>query len=1272
MHRLKLYGSIVLYVLFLSITMTAAAVDAPGLILTEAEKKWVDIHPVIRVHNETDWPPFNYFENGRPRGLSIDYMNLVAAKLGIAVEYVTKPSWSDLLDMARRKELDVMLNIVKTEDRQQYLLYTAPYVKNPNVIVSSEKAVYQSIEELAGKIVAFPEGFFYEEVLTKSFPRIERLPVENTLASLKAVAFGRADAALGEAAVVHTLINKNMLAGLQISGEVKLGNPDLVNLRIGVRNDWPLLHSALMKAMAAVTPQEMNKLRQNWLAVSQRPVDADDRSRSATGTNGIALTPEERAWLAQNRTIRFTGDPDWLPQEAFTPEGRYIGIVADILDLLEARLGVPFERVPVQTWNDAVQLAESGQVDVLSETTSSERETLTFTDAYLNFQIVVLAEQGAPSIADPGALAGRRVAVVKDYGYLVPLRERHPDLDYVEVETVRDGLTRLSAGEVDAFISAAPTAYHLMSELGIMNLKVVGSTGLTLDLGFGVRRDAPLLVSILNKALASLSEDAKLRIRRKWVPIVDTTVSPTVAPMAYGRLVAYGCAVLLTVSLLAFILIRTIRRENIAVSFGSPWFRGLVLAGLSIFVLIVASLGWYMLERNRQEHLIDVDENLRGVLSISEDRLNLWLQERLSYFARLGRDPALVAITQRLLRVEPNKRTLLASSALREARFFFQNAGDLFPHTGFDLIDPEQISIGAMRDAGLGARHRMVDHHPELLQRAFQGQVGFLPPMTSHRVSGQASRPDISDRSPAVFFIGPVQDSDGRTLAVMALRVNPWQDFARALKLHGVRASRETYAFDRNGIMLSPSQFDGQLRRIGLLAEGQSSALNIAIRDPGGNMVAGYRSPIARAQQPLTQMVLGALALRRQIETAEIYQGQPRIKSDTRGYRDYRGVPVFGAWLWNADLDIGLATEIDVDEALARYYRTRTLIFSILGFTLLLSVGAILFVLIIGERTSRALMRARDNLEDKVDARTVELQEKQKQLAASEERARLLLDSAGEGIFGVDQEGKIAFINPAASRLLGYEPDELIGEGIHDKVHYARPDGSPYPLEDCPMYRSYTEGTSAQVNDEVLWRRDGTSFPVEYTSMPVHKHDKVVGAVVTFADITTRKKMEEKLAAEQLRLQSILDTSPVAVGISVAGVVAYANAQLSEFFGVAKGDRPIDIYVNPDDREYILKELERSGTVRNHELPVYNAQGEVCDMLANYYTIEYEGQSAILGWWIDVTEIKSTSEELKTKFDELARFRQMAIGRELKMIELKKEINEFFKANGAGEKYKIH
>jgi hypothetical protein len=116
-----------------------------------------------------------------------------------------------------------------------------------------------------------------EIVLTKSFPQIKRLPVENTLASLKAVTFGRADAALGEEAVLRTLINKNLLSGLHISGEVDIGNSELANLRLGVRDDWPLLQSALMKAMAAVTPQEMAQIRQTWV-----PIETDvSASKSA-------------------------------------------------------------------------------------------------------------------------------------------------------------------------------------------------------------------------------------------------------------------------------------------------------------------------------------------------------------------------------------------------------------------------------------------------------------------------------------------------------------------------------------------------------------------------------------------------------------------------------------------------------------------------------------------------------------------------------------------------------------------------------------------------------------------------------------------------------------------------------------------------------------------------------------------------------------------------------------------------------------------------------
>lgn len=163
------------------------------------------------------------------------------------------------------------------------------------------------------------------------------------------------------------------------------------------------------------------------------------------------------------------------------------------------------------------------------------------------------------------------------------------------------------------------------------------------------------------------------------------------------------------------------------------------------------------------------------------------------------------------------------------------------------------------------------------------------------------------------------------------------------------------------------------------------------------------------------------------------------------------------------------------------------------------------------KQSEAELKKHRDHLEELVEERTAELRRTQEQLAEIEERSRLLLESAGEGIVGVDGNGKITFANPSAARMLGYSTEELVGQSLHDLVHHTRADGSPYPKEDCPMYKSYALGTVNLVEDEVLWRKDGSSFPAGYASTPVTKEGTVVGAVVTFRDITERKKMDAEL-----------------------------------------------------------------------------------------------------------------------------------------------------------------
>ncbi|AFZ67324.1 PAS domain S-box protein [Deinococcus peraridilitoris] len=132
----------------------------------------------------------------------------------------------------------------------------------------------------------------------------------------------------------------------------------------------------------------------------------------------------------------------------------------------------------------------------------------------------------------------------------------------------------------------------------------------------------------------------------------------------------------------------------------------------------------------------------------------------------------------------------------------------------------------------------------------------------------------------------------------------------------------------------------------------------------------------------------------------------------------------------------------------------------------------------------------------------------------------LLLDSVGEGIFGVDMQGLTTFANPAAERMIGYSREELLGQSQHALIHHTKASDEHYPSSECPIYCSRLDGAVRRVDDEVFWRKDGTSFPVEYISTPLRNaRGEIEGAVVTFRDITERKRSEEKLrqANEELR-----------------------------------------------------------------------------------------------------------------------------------------------------------
>jgi PAS domain S-box-containing protein len=166
-----------------------------------------------------------------------------------------------------------------------------------------------------------------------------------------------------------------------------------------------------------------------------------------------------------------------------------------------------------------------------------------------------------------------------------------------------------------------------------------------------------------------------------------------------------------------------------------------------------------------------------------------------------------------------------------------------------------------------------------------------------------------------------------------------------------------------------------------------------------------------------------------------------------------------------------------------------------------------------------------------------DLKKTEQSLQESEEKYLLLLNSTAEAIYGLDLEGDCTFCNPACLRLLGYRaPKDLLGTNMHELIHHTRADGTPYPKQDCEIYVAVREGRASHVIDEVLWRADRTSFTAEYWSYPMYKTGELVGAVVTFLDVTEQRRAEEQLRHSQADLARV---TRVAAMAELAAAIAH-------------------------------------------------------------------------------------------------------------------------------------
>src|ERR1700745_1666003 len=198
-------------------------------------------------------------------------------------------------------------------------------------------------------------------------------------------------------------------------------------------------------------------------------------------------------------------------------------------------------------------------------------------------------------------------------------------------------------------------------------------------------------------------------------------------------------------------------------------------------------------------------------------------------------------------------------------------------------------------------------------------------------------------------------------------------------------------------------------------------------------------------------------------------------------------------------------------------------------------------------------------------------QEQAAERAQLSHQMQLLLESTGQGIYGIDLLGRCTFLNRAMAELIGARFEEVLGQDMHVLVHHHKFDGSPYPVEQCPIYRAFDQGESCRVDDEVMWRRDGTPIPVEYSSFPNLEGGKVTGAVITVVDITERNRAEEKLMASEQLFRSIFENAQIGISFfNINEQVISPNRALQEMLGYSEKElshlESWDKISHPDER----------------------------------------------------------------------------------------------------------
>lgn len=960
-------------------------IGTEALSLTKEEREWLSKKHIVRVAFDTNYAPYSYkTESGDISGIAVDFFKEISQISGINFKFYKKGTWSELYQDALEKKVDVIATLVKNSERDVHFNFTRPYISLAQYIITQKD--YNKIierDDIQGKKVALVKGYSTSNIILKEFPAIVPVYTETIPEALELVSTGKADLTVAAMGTAQFIIGQKGLQNLKFSNLYAQGISDQ---RIGTRKDWPILNSILNKALLSISEKKRIDIFSRWSRIEVAEIESVKPQKY-----DVALSNKEVKWIEEHPVIRVSNQYDYAPFDYYhdnEPKGYSI----EYVELLLYKVGLKIEWVS-DNWGGILDKTKAKDIDLVHTIFNSpedRNEYLSFTKPYkkiVNGIVVPIGENNIKSISD---INKKTVAVVKGDSLGLQLAKLLPEANIISFGSYSQTMKAVALGEVDLTVCELPVAVFLIRDLSLNNLYISGKIDAIGErdqlLRISVRKDWPILLGIIEKAMNTIPVSELNRLNDKWLSKPETVKRENkykdVTLFQLPTLIRLALIFLVFFSIILF-FIKFINKHSMIYNMSAVKSKRFIVALNGLLLMIVISLAWWGLDIIKYKILINVNNTLTTILSTTKERLLIWDRDQKEILTQIASDKALIALVEDLTDKYINGKNYKNSNTQRKLRNYFTDKKDLLGDAGYFIISPDGTSLSSKRDVNIGTRNLIYLQKNELFKRVLNGKSTMITPIVSDvPIPGLYNIAGL-ELPPTMFYAEPIKNTNGDVIAVLTNRYNPNEDFSSIFKLGNIGETGETYAFNKSAKLLTYSRFHNQLLQTGVITSGEQSILSVEIRDPGGDLENGYIPVNPIDKRPYTYMFKSCV---------NGYQD-----STIEGYRNYRGLTVLGAWTWVDELDIGITSEMDVKEALDTYNTIKWIIWIILMIITIISLTFTVVLFILGQSANKSLKNYNYELEKTIQKRTGEfLEAKEEAEKANKTKSMFLANMSHE------------------------------------------------------------------------------------------------------------------------------------------------------------------------------------------------------------------------------------------------------------------------------------